>query len=169
MLWAPSAVLVIDLLHDSLNFLNHPSSARIYISSQFCKGSNFLAKCWDNEPPRLRYGCTPSPALTPPLLPAGPKAPDLTTCLRIRPFHYTHQTVKCHTKIQGLEQTRSSWRYWRRLRILRFSDVSQILPLSHTIVNLHKLQDCLFIYSFIWTVENNEHYICWNMCLRCAK
>ena len=62
-LWASSVVLVIGL-DDSLNFLNHPSFAVIYLVS-FARQVILLAKCWDNEPPRSGYGCTPSPALTP--------------------------------------------------------------------------------------------------------
>ena len=43
-LWAPSALLVIDLLDDSSNFLNHLSSAGIYIAPvSFAKQVMFWA------------------------------------------------------------------------------------------------------------------------------
>ena len=79
----PYVVLLIEL-NDSLNFLNDRSSAAIY-SVSFAN----QALLWPNVPRTCGQGqdmAPPRHLLWP--LPC-PKAPNLTICPKIRPFHYT--------------------------------------------------------------------------------
>lgn len=131
-------------------FIKLPQSSifcrHIYIPSQFCKAHNFLPNVGTmsrqgQDMAAPRHLLWPSPLWLP-----------LTICLRIRPFQYTYQPVKCHTKIWGLDQTRSSWWYWRRLKILRFSGVSGH---SHFFLNIMvNVRN-----RFTWQDEHNGHHM----------